>query len=58
VLAFLLPHHREAHGDIEDFLVSVDIIEALTGLDFFSEMKDEIEKPLEAEDTWLNWGTF
>lgn len=58
VLAFLLPHHREAHGDIQDFLVSVDIIEALTGLDFFSEMKDEVEKPLEAKDTWLNWGTF
>ncbi|MDX1585271.1 MAG: DNA/RNA non-specific endonuclease [Balneolaceae bacterium] len=58
VLAFLLPHHKEAHGEIEDFLVSVDIIEALTGLDFFSEMDDEMEKTLEAEDTWLNWGTF
>lgn len=58
VLAFLLPHHKEAHGEIQDFLVSVDIIEALTGLDFFSKMDEDMEGKLEAEDTWLNWGEF
>lgn len=58
VLAFLLPHHRVAHGDIQDFLVSVDIIEALTGLDFFSDMDDDTEAELEAIDTWVNWSNF
>ena len=58
VLAFLLPHHKVAHGEIEDYLVSVDIIEALTGLDFFRELDDDLESSLEATDTWVNWGSF
>ncbi len=58
VLAYLVPHHKEAHGDIEDYLVSVDMIEAMTGLDFFRELDDEREKELESADTWLNRGKF
>lgn len=58
VLAFLLPHHRVAHGDIQDFLVSVDIIEAMTGLDFFRDLEDSEEAELESMDTWQNWGDF
>ena len=55
VLAFLLPHHRIAHGDPEDFLVSVDVIEALTGLNFFSELDDDFEEWIEGVDTFENW---
>ncbi len=29
VLAFLFPHQRVRHGEIEDFLVSIDVVEAL-----------------------------
>ncbi len=58
ILAFLLPHHKVAHGEIEDYLVSVDIIEALTGLDFFRDLDENIETSLEATDTWVNWGSF
>jgi endonuclease G len=58
VLAFLFPHQRQAHGDLEDFLVTVDVIEALTGLDFFSELNDEVEGVLEDVDTIANWGVF
>lgn len=58
ILAFLLPHHKVPHGDIENFLVSVDIIESLTGLDFFRELDDSIEDSLEAVDTWVNWRDF
>jgi endonuclease G, mitochondrial len=58
VLAFLLPHHRKAHGDVQDFLVSVDVIEALTGLDFFHELDDKREHALEDVDTWENWEAF
>ncbi len=37
VLAFLFPHQRKAHGDIEDFLVPVEIVEAMSGVDFVRE---------------------
>ncbi len=52
VLAFLLPHHRSARGEIADYLVSVDIIEALSGQDFFSDLDDETGDWLEDLDTW------
>lgn len=55
ILAFLFPHHRLRHGGIEDYLVSVDVIEALTGLDFFTELADELEAVLEDADTFGNW---
>ena len=58
VLAFLFPHQRQAHGEIEDYLVTVDVIEALTGLDFFNELSDPVEAELEDTDTVVNWEAF
>ena len=58
VLAFLFPHPRAVHGDLEDHLVSVDVIEALTGLDFFNEFGDEVQRTLEGADTFENWEGF
>ena len=58
VLAFLFPHQYSAHGRIENFLVSVDIIEAMTGENFFSSLDDDVEKSLEAKDTWETWKRF
>jgi endonuclease G len=52
ILAFLFPHQMKKHGDIQDYLVSVNIIEALTGLDFFPELNDE---EMERKSTWENW---
>ncbi len=57
-LAFLFPHQRKRHGAIENFLVSVDVVEQLTGLDFFHELDDAVEAELEATDTFENWETF
>jgi endonuclease G len=54
VLAYLLPHQRKRHGDLDSFLVSIDVIEALAGVDFFSQLElseDEIDL-FESEDTW------
>ncbi len=53
MLAFLFPHQIKKHGEIQDFLVSVNAIEAMTGLDFFSEL-DNMEVS-ERESTWKNW---
>jgi endonuclease G len=60
VLAFLFPHQRAKHGDIEDFLVPIDVIEAMTGLDFFRELRlgDEEKRKLEDTDTWDFWDDF
>ena len=58
ILAFLFPHVADGRGDIEDYLVTVDTIEALTGFDFFRELPDDIEGALESEGTWQNWDEF
>ena len=55
VLAFLFPHQRVKHGDIEDFLVSVNVIEAISGEDFFLDLGIENENELEDVDTWVTW---
>ena len=36
-------------GVIADYLVSIDKIEEITGLDFFSELEDDVEKEIEAD---------
>ncbi|MCH8203866.1 MAG: DNA/RNA non-specific endonuclease [Candidatus Hydrogenedentes bacterium] len=54
-LAFLLPNERTVDRDIGDFLVSIDHIEALTGLNFLSALPDDAQGPLErnsADDVW------
>jgi endonuclease G len=39
-----------------EFVVSVDSIEVLTGIDFFPELDDAIEDKLEASNSYKNWG--
>lgn len=58
VLAFLFPHQRSEHGRIEDFLVTVDVIEALTGENFFTSFSEQKQKTLEDLDTWEVWKRF
>ena len=58
VLAFLFPHQRVAHGEIEDFLVSIDVIESLTGFDFFPNLEEHLESEIEDRDTSENWSAF
>jgi len=55
VLAFLFPHHRTKHGEIQDFLTSIDVIEGLTGLDFLNDLEDSLENLIEGKDTWETW---
>ena len=52
VSAFLFPHQTKKHGEIQDYLVSVNLIEAMTGLDFFPDLNDE---EMERKSTWENW---
>jgi len=46
VTAFLIPN-KWAIGKLDKFVVSVDSVESVTGIDFFSELPDSIEKIIE-----------
>ncbi|MCH4551565.1 DNA/RNA non-specific endonuclease [Aestuariibaculum lutulentum] len=54
MIAFLMPH-KDSNKPLYDFVVSVDSIEKLTGIDFFPELDDAIENKLEASSSYKNW---
>jgi endonuclease G len=54
MIAFLMPH-KDSHKPLYEFVVSVDEVEELTGIDFFPELDDAIENKLEASSSYKNW---
>ena len=54
VLAFLV-NHQDSDLPLYKFVVSVDEVEALTGIDFFPELEDTIENKLEASSSYKSW---
>jgi endonuclease G len=54
-LAFLLPQEAEAGTRLEDYLTTVDEIEARTGLNFFAELQSETQAELEARRAGRVW---
>lgn len=54
MLAFLIPHEA-TNKPLYDFVVSVDEVEALTGIDFFHELEDGLENELEASRSYKDW---
>ena len=54
MIAFLMPHEN-SEKPLYEFVVSVDEIEALTGIDFFPELDDAIENKLEASSSYKGW---
>jgi len=58
VLAFFYPHHRYRRGEPYDhrpFLVSVNRLEELTGLDFLSTLSDEDQAKVERQPAGVLW---
>ena len=53
-IAFLIRHH-ESKKPLYEFVVSIDRIEQLTGLDFFPALPDTIENSLEKSSNYKNW---
>ena len=53
--AVLMPQEARREADFRDYVTSVDLVERATGLDFFSELPDELEAGLElrAAPCWL-----
>ena len=53
-IAFLVPHRAISKGDLPGFIVSVDEVERLTGLDFNNLLDDVVEDDIEddIEEMW------
>lgn len=54
MIAFLMPNANSIKP-LYKFVVSVDSIEKLTGIDFFPELNDAIENKLEASGSYRDW---
>lgn len=54
-LAFIFPQNAKANVSLLKLVVSIDEVEAQTGLDFFSELDDNIENALESRQTPEAW---
>ncbi|GAB6035076.1 DNA/RNA non-specific endonuclease [Galenea microaerophila] len=55
MLAFIMPQTASAKASLMKFVVSVDTVEAATGLDFNSELPDPIENQVEAQSHPEQW---
>jgi endonuclease G len=54
VIAFLMKHEK-TNKPLHSFVVSVDDIELLTGIDFFSQFQDKQEEQLESNSNYKDW---
>jgi endonuclease G, mitochondrial len=54
MIAFLLPN-ADSNKPLSDFIVTVDYVESLTGIDFFPELPDSIESLLESQKDLNGW---
>ena len=54
MIDFLMPH-KNSDKPLQDFVVSVDYVEALTGIDFFPQLDDNLEEKLEAKESYDKW---
>lgn len=57
MIAFLMPHENSS-DPLYTFVVSVDALEVLTGIDFFPELNDAIENKLEASSSYNGWSFY
>ncbi|PQJ77424.1 DNA/RNA non-specific endonuclease [Polaribacter glomeratus] len=53
-IAFLIPH-KNSNQPLQEFVVSIDEIEQLTGIDFFPNLPDDLENKLEKSSNYKNW---
>jgi len=53
-IAFLFPH-QDTNKPLYDYVVSIDSIETLTGIDFFPKLDDSIENAIERSKNYRDW---
>jgi endonuclease G, mitochondrial len=54
IIAFLLPH-EDSEKPLNNFVVSVDTIEKMTGINFFPNLPDTIEIDIEKKSDYKDW---
>jgi endonuclease G len=54
MIGFLVPHEN-SNQPLYEFVVSVDEIEKMTGIDFYPNLSDEIENQLESQSDYKEW---
>ena len=54
MIAFLMPNEDSEKG-LYEFVVSVDEVEKLTGINFFPKLEDSIENQLEKSSDYKDW---
>jgi len=54
MIAFLVPNAK-SNKPLYEFVVSVDTIEKMTGIDFFTKLDDKIENSLEKRSDYKDW---
>lgn len=54
MIAFLMSH-QDSNRPLYEFVVPVDHIEALTGIDFFADLDDALENSLEKSGSYKDW---
>ena len=54
MIAFLIPNEK-SNKPLYSFVVSVDLVEKMTGIDFFPKLKDNVEQQLEKNSDYKNW---
>ena len=54
-IAFLIPNRKPQRG-LEGFIVTVDKLEEVTGLDFMDKLPDDLENQIEAKSDARDWG--
>jgi len=54
MVAFLIPSVKSKES-IYKFVVSVDSVEKMTGIDFFPQLNDEVESELERKSDYKAW---
>lgn len=53
-IAFVYPN-MSSPGNMENYMLSIDEVEQLTGYDFFAALPDEIENKIEASSSFKEW---
>jgi len=54
-IAFLLPNQSLIGKKMNSYVVSINEVEKVTGLDFFTKLPDDIENKLEVASDWEAW---
>jgi endonuclease G len=53
-IAFVLPNAKSSN-ELSSFVITVDSLETLTGIDFFAGLPDQLEKDLESKADFSRW---